>query len=668
MAHLLGNRNCIDSLRKDITDLQGAIVDVFSRVGAVRYPSWKFPDKISCDLDLVALLENYDHVEDDPEFSQHSHVLLLELVIDRLLLLLQSFTGYMEILTSKHGIPASRLMGPSMSIGLTVRKYWNSLMKLGSLYQKVSSEKKFNKDDSPTHQPALTMIDGKERIKSSTSQASLSNNCLIRSSQSQHSDQQTTSVSNSRSQCSYYTVSVDTRTVGCQTVESALVPCDSCATAQASLREVSNAIIKACQNQGLPSSLCKFQEVVQEMLGNRILTATEMSYWASEQSKDISRINKQLVELMQLVNPLKAELEASEVEKVKLKSQIEDFIKDIQKEKDEQGRQQMLSKHCLEEIKLENLENMTRWEKAKKELQTRAADLEENVSTLKKELTLQHNAIQDLELTKEKLLDQMRTEMADKCEVVALEDQVRLLTSQLESKNRDLHCSSLALDKERARIENMLRHEASLQAKQKALLQQLDSLDQECEELRISVSDAEEDKTRLEKEIKEIEQQRQQVQAKLHEQQALTKQLQQEKDSLEQATAELCKNISELEVVIQEQKKRETLLVTFPELNIPSEVYFESSGNLAEDMEKQMQANSIRIGILEDENARLRTSLSKLRDSAQQGALKLIPQTQLWPCSGTSSETSQDTEIPRDGARVDSSVGVVVELERKKGR
>nr|XP_033811592.1 coiled-coil domain-containing protein 157 isoform X5 [Geotrypetes seraphini] len=140
MAYLLGNRNCIDSLRKDITDLQGAIIDVFSRVGAVRYPSWKFPDKISCDLDLVALLERYDYEENDPEFSQHSHVLLLELVIDRLLLLLQSFTGYMEIVTSKHGVPASKLMGPSMSIGLAVRKYWNNLMKLGSLYQKVSSE------------------------------------------------------------------------------------------------------------------------------------------------------------------------------------------------------------------------------------------------------------------------------------------------------------------------------------------------------------------------------------------------------------------------------------------------------------------------------------------------------------------------------------------------
>ncbi|XP_024053643.1 coiled-coil domain-containing protein 157-like [Terrapene carolina triunguis] len=83
MAYLLGNPNCMESLRKDITDLQGAIIDVFSRAGAVRYPSWKFPNKVSCDLDLVALLEHYDYVENDPECTQHSHVMLLELVIDR---------------------------------------------------------------------------------------------------------------------------------------------------------------------------------------------------------------------------------------------------------------------------------------------------------------------------------------------------------------------------------------------------------------------------------------------------------------------------------------------------------------------------------------------------------------------------------------------------------
>ena len=83
MTNIFGRQDCIDSLRKDLTDLQGAVVEVFSQTGYVRFPSWKFPDKLSCSLDMVELLDQFDFVEGDEEFSQHSHIVLLELVIDR---------------------------------------------------------------------------------------------------------------------------------------------------------------------------------------------------------------------------------------------------------------------------------------------------------------------------------------------------------------------------------------------------------------------------------------------------------------------------------------------------------------------------------------------------------------------------------------------------------
>ncbi|XP_053938832.1 coiled-coil domain-containing protein 157 isoform X2 [Cuculus canorus] len=83
MAHLLGHPGCMQSLRADLQDLQAAISDVSSRAGTARFPSWKFPDKVSCELDLAALLEQYSYDQNNPEFSQHSHVVLLELVVDR---------------------------------------------------------------------------------------------------------------------------------------------------------------------------------------------------------------------------------------------------------------------------------------------------------------------------------------------------------------------------------------------------------------------------------------------------------------------------------------------------------------------------------------------------------------------------------------------------------
>uniref|UniRef100_A0A3B4BJU0 Coiled-coil domain containing 157 n=2 Tax=Periophthalmus magnuspinnatus TaxID=409849 RepID=A0A3B4BJU0_9GOBI len=83
MTEFSGRQDCIESLRNDLVDLQGVILDVFSRTGPVRFSSWKFPDKQSCNLDMVALLAKYDFTEGENIFNQHSHIVLLELVIDR---------------------------------------------------------------------------------------------------------------------------------------------------------------------------------------------------------------------------------------------------------------------------------------------------------------------------------------------------------------------------------------------------------------------------------------------------------------------------------------------------------------------------------------------------------------------------------------------------------
>uniref|UniRef100_A0A3B5MIG8 Coiled-coil domain containing 157 n=1 Tax=Xiphophorus couchianus TaxID=32473 RepID=A0A3B5MIG8_9TELE len=83
MSELLGHNDCMKSLRKDLVDIQGAIMDVVSRTGPISYTSWKFPNKLASDLDLVDLLEEYDFVDGEDAYNQHSHVVLLELVVDR---------------------------------------------------------------------------------------------------------------------------------------------------------------------------------------------------------------------------------------------------------------------------------------------------------------------------------------------------------------------------------------------------------------------------------------------------------------------------------------------------------------------------------------------------------------------------------------------------------
>lgn len=58
----------------------------------------------------------------------------------RLLLLLQSCANYLENLTLEQTVPPARDVGPCMSVGLTVRRFWNSLLKLGMLYQHTPAQ------------------------------------------------------------------------------------------------------------------------------------------------------------------------------------------------------------------------------------------------------------------------------------------------------------------------------------------------------------------------------------------------------------------------------------------------------------------------------------------------------------------------------------------------
>ncbi|NWV64886.1 CC157 protein, partial [Malurus elegans] len=594
MAHLLGHRGCMESLRADLRDLQAAIADVTSRAGAVRFPSWKFPDKASCDLDMSVLLQRYRHSDSEPEFSQHAHVVLLELVIDRLLLLLQSFTGYAETVLSGQVVPPVRAPGPGMSAGLTARTFWSTMLKLGDLCQQLRDEEKDCKQEMPPQQstPSSAVQAGKPEenpkcclpdvLESGTAPEAAQSNSVCPC-PSVHV------LGNSGSSQPKLGPSLaqSTRSVPTQTSESPLRSCDTCSSAQASLHEVGRAITRICQSQNIPSALSKFQEVLQDSTGKRSLSATDMSYWASEQSKDLSRINKHLQGLLQQVKPVKAELEEMGKQKEKLQRQVEDFSRLLQAEKDIQAEQQRKAEQSLQAKEKEHSKAVARLEQDKDDLR-RGTEL------------LGHGCCVSPELSKTTLLEEIKTMTVAQSQALELEQKVQVLTDQRDSLDQELSATSVQLEKEKARVESMLRYEESLQAKQRTLLQQLDSLDQQREELQASLGEAEQDKARLAEQLEQSQEQSgKQIQAQ-----------------------QLQANTSQLEEQAQELKERERLLVFFPELHIPPETQFESSGNLTEDMESQLQANNIRIQVMVRENARLEALLIKVKAATEQGMLK----------------------------------------------
>ncbi|KAF5929138.1 hypothetical protein HPG69_019158 [Diceros bicornis minor] len=615
MAHLLGSQACMDSLRKDLTDLQGAIVDVFSRAGPVRFPSWKFPDRVACDLDMVALLEHYDHVPSDPEFTQLSHAVLLELVIDRLLLLLQSCASYLENLGSEQTVPPARAAGPCMSVGLTVRRFWNSLLRLGMLYQQAAPQKRANQGETPTSKPTATGEPARSPefatakfIKPPSPMPLLPQTC-------QEADSLAVRVSLQRPAGT----TKNTRSVRSQTVETALVPCDACTSVQGSLWEVGKVVISLCQSQNLPSSLGQFQQLVRDSVGLRPLPATTMGHWATEQSKDLTRLSKHVGALTQLVGPLRAQLEEAEGQKDGLKKQVGKLEQALQQEQGERRRQAD-----------EAGQRLAKWERDKQQLLAETSDLKRKVAILEGELKQQKESMQAVETKAQQLQEEAKCRAEAERQVQQLEEQVQLLAGRLDGASQQIRWASTELDKEKARVDSMVRHQESLQAKQRALLQQLDSLDQEREELRGSLDEAEAQRAHVEEQLQSVQSEREQGQCQLLAQQELLQSLQQEKQGLEQLTTELRLTISELERELVELRERERLLVAFPDLHRPIETQIQSSGNVTDDMERQVEANDIRIRVLQEENGRLRSMLSKIREVAQQGGLKLIPQDQLW--------------------------------------
>ena len=80
---MLGGQESISSLRCEVAALQAAMVTLTSKAGTVNTPSWKYPDKLSSEVDITELLDLYDYAEEDEQKSKIAHVVLLELIIDR---------------------------------------------------------------------------------------------------------------------------------------------------------------------------------------------------------------------------------------------------------------------------------------------------------------------------------------------------------------------------------------------------------------------------------------------------------------------------------------------------------------------------------------------------------------------------------------------------------
>ena len=154
MAYLLGTESCIDSLRNDLADIQDTINEITTRSNQpTRCYSWKSPDKLATDLAIPDLLDRLQFNSQDDVDSQVAHYSLLELIIDRLLLLVHlsgnCIDESMELASSRKG---SNSKVTHVSAGLAIKKYWNKLTYVISTVRHLKSMEKQHVDENSVNQ------------------------------------------------------------------------------------------------------------------------------------------------------------------------------------------------------------------------------------------------------------------------------------------------------------------------------------------------------------------------------------------------------------------------------------------------------------------------------------------------------------------------------------
>ncbi|CAK6950320.1 coiled-coil domain-containing protein 157 [Scomber scombrus] len=509
MSQLLGRQDCIDSLRKDLVDLQGAILDVFSRTGPVHFTSWKFPDKLSCNLDLAALLEQYDFVEGEDAFNQHSHIVLLELVTDRMLLLIQSFNAYVEQLRSNYKRDQTQQKG-CLSVGLVVRNYWSNLVQLSNIMGICKDIKKQTKIRMSDCGDTGTVSSSSRQISSRSESCT---HCLSAwSSTSSFKFLPENHVPSSPIHSTPCSPKTDSHNVSSQTVESSLVPCNACHQVQSVLRKTGDALIELFQSEGLPSSLQPLLVAVEDTLELGQMTAGDVSQWANEQLRDMRRLAKHLQDVRGTVQPLGERLAAAEADRERFRSHMERAQKERKQEVENHQSSMVKLGFSLQKAQRSVKETEQRLREEQKQNKRETLYLEESNSRLKEKVAEQQDTLQALECERNDLQEKMRALHVEEEACCKLHERIQQLESQISE-------TQLLLHKENAKYHSACRQQESMQTKQKSLLGRVDALDEECEELQKQLGESEERQLNLHNQLQRMSEEKEQLQAQLTRQQ-----------------------------------------------------------------------------------------------------------------------------------------------------
>ncbi|KAK3781665.1 hypothetical protein RRG08_043576 [Elysia crispata] len=620
MAYLLGSKACIDSLLSDVQDIHWAVQDIICRTGPLNVRSWKFPDQSACDVDIDDLLDLYscDDDNDDEEEKQVAHIALYELVIDRLLLLVQATAKFADThlgsgkVSTFSEADAKKVAG---SVGLVVKQFWTQISSLQTLYQQLQSENNSNKSKVQALKKELntSLNDGAKELPFVCPAQTTNYSPLPKTPGTlgiippNQADMVFLGLSSQSERD--FSISQDTNNKSSQTYETCLIPCESCEFVQRKMREAGDIVIKVCADQGLPCSLKKFKSEVSHV---ETLMFGDICRWMAEQNKDIGRIGKQSDLLQASIDPLKKEVKICGRKVKEAEDNAKVYENKMKEEKETQAilRKQIEGKMREQEDRHKQL--LDEETRQKTNLDRAKQKLEQEMKAIKEELKKQEENLKALDL-EYKVLEK---ELEEKCQAASqaesLEKEVTLLQTSLRDVKEQLDNTTKALAREKGKGRSATEHNESLQAKQESLLSRMERLGQENETLAGQIASLEEKNASFDDMYTELKMEAKELRKQVKENKVIIQNLETEKKSLAESIKESQDMITELGMKLDESKERERMIVEYPDLNGPVNPDLSGTGDILLDMQNQVKANSIRMRLLEEQNSGLNHSILKL--------------------------------------------------------
>ena len=406
-------------------EIKNVINPFYLKIIIIRCYSWKSPDKLASDLPIQDLLDRFQFTNDEVD-NQMAHYSLLELIIDRLLLLIYLSGSSIDTLLNEANESTARKASNSkashVSGGLAVKKYWNKLGQLMSALRHVNNQFKSLKAKQCDPNITEPVRQPKQPVKP---KASISNDVGFKST---------------------------------QTNETSFVPCESCAKIQTNLKQNADQLINMCHYQDIKSHVGQYRaSLMSNQLVGGWLSGAELDKWLIEQDKDLARVSKQLEFLSKNNEMLKAKITENEVKTVKLVNVEKELKKNLQNEKDSQAvtMKQYEKKLDIQRIELE--EKIKGLETEVKTLANLKTSLDEKYDKLNNLHENNENIIVQLNETNRTIAGELEVKCEQKEKLQQSEEELVKTRTELECTRRELVDKNVVIGEERAKLEQLIR-------------------------------------------------------------------------------------------------------------------------------------------------------------------------------------------------------------------